>query len=233
MGLLDSVGRDCVDVREVIEDNDGKVVVDLEMFSSELYKASDYRMVWLSFPVDYDSDFNKYYSNLWELYDFLDYHPDVSEHTRIYVVRYFSTTFVHPNPAYRGDVKYRAMVGVVLDVRSRYYALRALYGIYRFIIRYCGRDRRLDDMTVYWKIPKDEHHYEDYEYNYDIKDDLFLQFDKYMSGEKVEKTAYDLAGFIYDGSKGRMREDWHKKLSVKCSRRYQRDFWGEMLVKDF
>lgn len=223
MSILDNVGRGRVDVRETIEDNDGKVVVDLEMFSSELYKASDYRMVWLSHTIYkkwFDCD---NYDVLNDLYDFLDYYPDVSEHTPVYIVRYFPTSFVHPNVAYRGDVNYRVMVGVKLDVRSRYYALRSLYGIYRFIIRNCGRDGRLDGMTVYWKIPKDEHHYEDYEYNYDIKDDLFLQFDKYMSGEKVEKTAFDLAGFIYDGTKGRMCEDWHKALALKGSKRYYRD----------
>lgn len=219
MGLLDSVGRGCVDVREAIGDNDRKVVVDLELFSAELYKASDYRMVWLSFPVDYDSEFSKYYSNLWELYDFLDYHPDVSEHTRIYVVRYFSTTFVHPNPAYRGDVKYRAMVGVVLDVRSRYYALRALYGIQRFLSKW----RRLY-MTVYWKVPKDEHHYQDYEYNYTFSRELFRQFNNYLNGKRVNRTAFDIAGYIYDGTKARMHEEWDFRLAVKCGKRYNRDF---------
>ena len=116
------------------------------------------------------------------------------------------------------------MVGVKLDVRNRYYVLRSLYGIYKFIIRYCGRDGRLDGMRVYYKILKDEHHYKDYEYNYDIKDDLFLQFYKYISGEKMSRDALDLAGYIYDGTKARMHEEWDFGLAVKCGKRYQRDF---------
>lgn len=233
MTILDDIEESQVDIHLTVGDKD-KVVVNFELFSSELYMKSSYQTLWLSFPVsNYIIEHSQYFS---ELYDFLDYHPDVEEHTPVYIMRYFKTTFVHPNPSYRSK-EYKAVVGVVLNVRNRYRALTDLWGIYRKCLEIYEKKfiNALEcNMDVYWKKPKDKNLYKDYEYSYTIDSEFmeqFAVFDKYGEmyvGAKVNSIPIILAGHIYCDI-----FTYDKDLIRKCCLRFVRDSRNKKLYKEW
>lgn len=219
MSVLDKIEKSRVDVRLADSDSE-KVIVELELFSSELYEKSDYRMVWCSFPVgEWIIEHSSYFG---ELYDFLDYMPDVVEHTSVYVLRYFRTTFVHPNPLYRSE-EYRAVVGVVLDVKSRYKALSDLYAIFRrcqkiYEKKFCNALECR--MTVYWKRPKDETLYKDHEYTCVVDEELIKEFEQnYFKETAINNLPFELAAHI----SGCLRRfyDYRRIMKMFSCRKYR------------
>ena len=208
MSVLDNIGKSRVNVREIIEKNGNKIIFDLNMRSVDLYRQSDFDTLWLSFA---SKTFLKT-SVQRELYDFINFHPDVLWCSPVYTVKYYETTFVHPT--YDNSKGYRVMIGVKLYGKSAYRSLCTLYSIFmeaKRLEKCSGRGINLVKMTVYWKRQKDVHHYKDYEYNFNVTNDLFSNF----YNEKIDMTMFDLTAHITK-QKWNFLEDGWKRFVERC-----------------
>lgn len=73
MSVLDNIGNSRVNVQEMIEMDEDKIIFDLNVRSVDLYVQSDYVTLGLSFA----SMTFKNISAHRELYDFINFHPDI------------------------------------------------------------------------------------------------------------------------------------------------------------
>ena len=208
MSVLDNIGNSRVNVQEIIEKDEDIIIFDLNMRSVDLYIQSDFDTLWLSFA-------SKTFKNTGvqrELYDFINFHPDVLWCSPVYTVKYYETSFVHPT--YDNSKGYRVMIGVKLYGKSAYRSLCTLYSIFmkaKRLEKCSGRGINLVKMTVYWKCQKDNHHYKDYEYNFNVTNYLFSNF----YNEQIDRMLFDLTAHITK-QKWNFLEDGWKRFVEKC-----------------
>ncbi len=208
MSLLDNIENSRVDVYEIIEKDEDKIIFDLNMRSVDLYKQSDFETLWLSFAA---MTF-KNTSVQRKLYDFINFHPDVLWCSPVYTAKYYETSFVHPT--YDNSRGYQVMIGVKLYGKSAYRSLCTLYSILmeaKRLVKCSGRGINLVKMTVYWKCQKDAHHYKDYEYNFNVTNDLFSNF----YNEAIDGMIFDLTAHI-TGRRWNFFKDDCKRFVQKC-----------------
>ena len=144
--LDDNIGKSRVNVQEMIEIDEDKIIFDLNVRSVDFYVQSDYATLWLLFA----SMTFKNISARRELYDFINFHPDILWCSSVYTAKYYETTFVHPTyDNFRG---YRVMIRVKLYGKSAYRSLCTLYSIFmeaKRLEKCSGRGINLVKMTVY------------------------------------------------------------------------------------
>ena len=78
-------------------------------------------------------------------------------------------------------------------------------------------------MTVYWKRQKDVHHYKEYEYNFNVTNDLFSNF----YNEEIDMTMFDLTAHITKQKWNFIEDDWKRfveRCKLKQKRLENRDF---------
>lgn len=214
MSVLDNIENSRVNVQEIIEKDEDKIIFDLNICSVDLYRQSDFDTLWLSFA----SMSFKNTSAQRELYDFINFHPDVLWCSPVYTAKYYETTFVHPK--YDNSRGYRVMIGVKLYGKSAYRSMCTLYSIFmkaKRLEKCSGRGINLEKMTVYWKRQKDVHHYKDYEYNFIVTNDLFSDF----YNEAIDQMLFDLTSHITK-QKWNFLEDGWKRFVQKCKAKQNR-----------
>lgn len=212
MSLLDKIEKSRVDIRKMSDEpSSEKVIIDNELRSETIFsRHPSYRMIWLIYELNYEYKPGRL--RRYDLvYDFLEYMLEVRTHTPLYVIDK------------KSGQEYKLYVGVELDVRSKYHALRTLYGI-------CMAIRQLRNtyffVDVYWKNPKDIHNYKDYEYTYQASTYMFKEFDDYLKSPDLQKavmrkTPFDLASHIHNQGWD-IENNEHMKFTRQCAGHYRR-----------
>lgn len=112
------------------------------------------------------------------------------------------------------------MIGVKLYGKSAYRSLSTLYSIFmeaKRLEKCSGRGINLVKMTVYRKRQKDVYHYKEYEYNFNVTNDLFSNF----YNEEIDMTMFDLTAHITK-QKWNSIEDDLKRFVERCKLKQNR-----------